>query len=275
MTLWEDAHNHDASVCGKYFSYWDLYNMMTDTNHLHVEFPVQIGLDDMLIFQAFDLFPNCVLGNLELVIQCSADALVWCCCDPLITLPEYLQRGCMNPTDNGDANLVAWIASNSNPNNGESRHTMLQVGAQHLVPFDTDCYYDRRFIQAFQEGRCATNLLPVKGDRGRYSYYFRDIHLYPVDILITEANSTLSGFKLPPQEIQLLSYHYAQTPMVVPAEIVRSYSFTTAPTDGGLNCVINVAMIFVKEICVLFPRLATDLTCFLNPMLANFSLQVD
>jgi hypothetical protein len=83
----------------------------------------------------------------------------------------------------------------------------------------------------------------------------------------------MSGFKLKEEEVANLKLHYAKVPMVVPAEIVRSYSFTTAPSNNGLNCVLNLAMNNVKEINVLFPRLASDLTCFLNPMLTHLQLR--
>jgi hypothetical protein len=43
---------------------------------------------------------------------------------------------------------------------------------------------------------------------------------------------------------------------------------------GGINCVATLPLINVKEVIVLFPRYATDLTVFHNPCLSNVQLQM-
>jgi hypothetical protein len=77
FALWEDAHNHNASVCGQYISMWYTYQAsLTGENALHVTFPVIIGFDDLLPFQNFEDFPSCVLRDFKLYISVSPDALV-------------------------------------------------------------------------------------------------------------------------------------------------------------------------------------------------------
>jgi hypothetical protein len=62
---------------------WDLYQAkLSETNSIHINFPVIIGFDDLLPFQNFGDFPACVLGDLKLIIRVSPDALVWCSVDP-------------------------------------------------------------------------------------------------------------------------------------------------------------------------------------------------
>jgi hypothetical protein len=274
MTVWEDAHNYDASVCGRYFSYYDLWHDMNEHSHIQFNFGVQIGFDDILCFEAFELFPSCALGQLELVITCSPDALVWCCVDPEVTIPEYLDRGNMNPLDKDATSLTEYLFD-KDLGAGTSHYIDLRVASKNLTPFDVDCYYDRRFTQVQQEGRCATNIFKVKGTNDHYSYDFKDITILPHDLKIEEAKSTLSGFNLRTEEVQKLIQHYKTTPMVIPSEHVVSYSFTTPPTEGQLNCVLNLNMVNVKEIEILFPRLSTDLTCFFNPMLRGLQLSFD
>jgi hypothetical protein len=158
---------------------------------------------------------------------------------------------------------------------GTSNYMDLRVASKNLTPFDVDCYYDRRFTQVQQEGRCATNIFKVKGTNDLYSYDFKDIVILPHDLTIDEAKSNLSGFNIRTEEVQKLVQHYKTTPMVIPSEHVVSYSFTTPPTEGQLNCVLNLNMVNVKEIEILFPRLSTDLTCFYNPMLRGLQLSFD
>jgi hypothetical protein len=272
MTQWEDVHNHNASVCGRYISYWDIKQNITAHNRLQIVFPVQIGFDDLLIFQAFDLFPSCAVGQLELVIMCSADALVWCCVDPTVTIPEYAERGNTNPYDVDSQELKDYLPY-TDATSGLSASIDLYTAGHNITPFSTDCYYDRRFIQAYQWGRCATNIFKIKGTNPNFSYDFKDITVYSEKMEFEIARSTISGFKIKQAVVQALLQHYSETPMVIPTEIVRGYSFTTPPADGGLNCVINLTMPHVKEVVVLFPRLASDLTCFLNPMLENLQIR--
>jgi hypothetical protein len=103
MTLWEDAHKHDTSVCGQYFSYWELYQKIDENDRLTLNFDMNIGFDDMLIFQAFEMFPSCALGELALVIQVCPDALVWCCCDLVTTIIETAERGALRLDKYGDS----------------------------------------------------------------------------------------------------------------------------------------------------------------------------
>jgi hypothetical protein len=110
-------------------------------------------------------------------------------------------------------------------------------------------------------------------DSKNFSYAGKDLVIFPVNIMIEEATSTLSGFKLTPPEVEVLIEHYSTTPMVIPSERVVVYSFTTAVAEGGLNCVLNVPMIHTTGSIILFPRLATDLTVFFNPMLRNLHIR--
>ncbi|GHU20153.1 hypothetical protein FACS189472_11010 [Alphaproteobacteria bacterium] len=250
-------------------------------NHLHVKFPVTIGFDDLLVFQAFELFPSCALGTLELVIWVSADALVYCCVDPKVTIPECLERGNMNPyelqrTAVHEEYLKVGLAR-VDQEQGHSTNLALYRAVNTLTPFNSDCYYDRRFTQARQPARVATNIFPIKGpapaaaDAGGiygYSYSYRDIEIQAIDIQVETAVSTITGFNIQPEHIRSLTEHYRTTPMVVPSEIIRVYPFTSLPSVNGVNCTLNLALNQVKMFIILFPRLPSDLTCFTNPMLS-------
>jgi hypothetical protein len=178
----------------------------------------------------------------------------------------------MNPGDRENDAWKAWMAE-TDPANGDSTHTQLRVGSMNIVPFDTDCYYEHCFTQVFQEGRCATNILPVKGLSKRYSYYWRDIHVYPVDIMVTEATSTLSGFKLGEAEKRLLKFHYSQTPFVLPAEKINFHSAGTPVGEGGNGQSTTIPFIYVKAMNFLFPTLPTDLCVFRNINQGGFQVR--
>jgi hypothetical protein len=185
MSQWIDVHNHSESMCGHYYSIWDIYKNTDAHGHFDVRFSLQVGFDDLLIFQAFELFPSCALGELELVIMCSPDALVWCSVDPKVSIPEYLECGNLNPYDVGQDSMEAQLNDlhRDKPQEGNDGKystfisTIYNAGNS-ITPITSDTYYDRRFIQAYQEGRCATNIFRIKGTNS-YSYGFKDIKMIP------------------------------------------------------------------------------------------------
>jgi hypothetical protein len=159
MSQWTDVHNHSESMCGHYYSIWDIYKNTEPNGNFDVKFSLQIGFDDLLIFQAFELFPSCALGELELVIMCSPDALVWCNVDPRVSIPEYLECGNLNPYDRGqdsredelnDLFKKAPEEVDGGDNEEDKKYTSFMSriynAANNITPLNSDTYYDRRFI---------------------------------------------------------------------------------------------------------------------------------
>jgi hypothetical protein len=76
---------------------------------------------------------------------------------------------------------------------------------------------------------------------------------------------TIMGFSLKDSVRDAFITYYKSTPFVIPAERVFIQSFSTGPTESGLNCAMNIPLLNAKEIITLFPRSANDLTVFRNP----------
>jgi hypothetical protein len=259
-SLWENVHSHNPSVCGRYFSLWDLHIAQQSGRKLHVEFPVIIGFDDFLPFQFFSLYPSSVFGELSLVIRVSPDAMVWCSVDPVSSILEQVDIS---------SAPVATTTGFTNP------VLDLKKIATNISTKDRQHYYDKRFIQLNAPGVAATNVI-ASGDTGAVLATFagHDLTVRADNIMIIEAVSTVCGFGLNPIFHSQLVRYYTSTPMVIPGEIVRTFNFSTGPNAGGLNCVATLPMINVKEVIVLFPRYATDLTVFHNPCLSNLQIQM-
>jgi hypothetical protein len=265
-TLWEDAHKHNASVCGKYFSHWELWEIFQNTpRKLRVQFPITIGFDDILPFQGFTYFPSAVFGDLALVIRVSPDALVWCSVDPKHTIVDEFDTR---------ENLLYnhWGISVANP-----VYDIQGVG-MHIRQVDQQWYYDKRFTQLNTSGHAATNVIYRTGfaqqDSEVAMYAGEDITVRADNIITWEANSTICGFALESGYKEVLRKRYEKQPFVVPGEVVRIFNFSTAPSANGLNCVLTIPMLNVKEVCVLFPRRATDLSTFYNPCLSGLQINM-
>jgi hypothetical protein len=86
------------------------------------------------------------------------------------------------------------------------------------------------------------------------------------DILITRsAVSTIMGFSIKDSVRQALEVYYHEVPFVIPSERIFIQSFSTGPSESGLNCAMNIPLTNAKEVITLFPRSANELTCFRNP----------
>jgi hypothetical protein len=187
--------------------------------------------------------------------------MVWCCCDPEVTLKQCLEIG------------NEWTADFEVEGQQRNGCSELYHVAHTIRPYYTECYYDRRYTQVFTYGRCFTGFFAVRDSAVHaYSYASRDITVNPTDMIVEQCWVTVCGFQLSQKTNQELRDYYAVNPMVIPSEYIRWYRFSTAPTSAGINCVISLAMNNVSEIILLFPRSGTDLTCFYNPMLRDINL---
>jgi hypothetical protein len=100
------------------------------------------------------------------------------------------------------------------------------------------------------------------------------IQFRPINVIARHVYSIIHGFKIKPDVLQRLAAFYSTNAFTVPSEIVRVYYFNTPPTSAGLNASTQAPFTHVKEIIVLFPRRAGDVTCYKNINYQNLQLQV-
>jgi hypothetical protein len=96
-------------------------------------------------------------------------------------------------------------------------------------------------------------------------YNLFPLRIEPQDLKTKTCESTVMGFSLRPEVIEALKDYYSRVPFAIPSENVDINSFSTGPTASGLNCNMSIPLNNAKEIIVLFPRNANDLTVFRNP----------
>ena len=77
-SLWENISNYSQTHAGVYVN----LNSFKDNGRAECEFDLNIPFDDLLALQAFDLFPNGIIGDLAIRFQVSPAGLVWAVLDP-------------------------------------------------------------------------------------------------------------------------------------------------------------------------------------------------
>jgi hypothetical protein len=244
-SLWEDVAAADESVCGIYLTYEQLKEQLTvDNKILHFKFPVTIGFDMLLPLQGFNLFPNSLFGDLSLIIKVNSNALVWACTDARRYIAErrlITVTGIGGVPSDACEQAFSKIVSNS-PND----------------------YFDHRFTQVRVPGHARSNIW-VNTTTEKAFYNMCNLTISPDSHITLDAVSTITGFSLREEVKSALATYYSTRPFVVPSERIWLNSFSTGPDAGGLNCSMTIPLNNAKEVIVLFPRSANDLTVFRNP----------
>ena len=77
-SLWENVSSYSQTHAGSYVN----LNSFKKNGKTFVEFDLNVPFDDLLALQAFDLFPNGIIGDLSIRFQVSPAGLVWAAIDP-------------------------------------------------------------------------------------------------------------------------------------------------------------------------------------------------
>ena len=124
-SLWENVSTYSQTHAG---SYVNLNSFKTD-GKTTTEFDLNVPFDDLLALQAFDLFPNGIIGDLSIRFQVSPAGLVWAAIDPY-TVAEakaYLEdNDSVSPEELEKLKLIKA--------HGHLKHQFTQIGNEALIP---------------------------------------------------------------------------------------------------------------------------------------------
>ncbi len=124
-SLWENVSNYSQTVAGAYVN----INSFKSNGKSQVEFDLNVPFDDLLALQAFDLFPNGIIGDLSIRFQISPAGLVWAAIDPY-TVAEtkaYLEDNESITTEELEKLKQITI-------HGHLKHQFTQIGNEAVIP---------------------------------------------------------------------------------------------------------------------------------------------
>jgi hypothetical protein len=221
-SLWEDVVKGDESVCGIYLSYEQLAAQLTPTNDiLRITFPVTIGFDMLLPLQGFNLFPNSLFGDLNLIIKVSPNGLVWACTDPELYLADRKRM--------------------INCGTDFAQYQISEQALKKFMPLSINDYFSHRFTQVRVDGlaRSQTFLETSDSNQTYAQYIYAPLRIDPSDSITLDATSTIMGFSLKDSVKSALATYYREVPFVIPAECITIQSYSTGPSASGLNCSVK------------------------------------
>jgi hypothetical protein len=165
----------DESVCGIYITYQDLITQINaNGGKVKINFDITIGFDMFVPTQGFNLFPNCIFGDLCAVIKLNPNALVWASTDP----SQYIRKRFQLMTI---------------PGGSDEEKAAIEASMGTIRPANSRHYYDHRFTQVRNPGIVRSALMTD----GRYSVYLTTpLTVTPAGLITQVAESTILGFSL-------------------------------------------------------------------------------
>ena len=232
-SLYENVSDYSQSVCGTYVDLVDI----TDGQKHDVEFEMNLPFEDMLALQAFDLYPNRIVGDIEIRFYVKPAGLVYCQVDPrkIKEVKEFME----------DSTIASTFKS---------------------IPI-----FKHGFTQIGNDSKIAA--LNVGSDKS-ITPTTESITLSCLGLTVTACKSNMFGFGVKESTLQAIEQMFSE-PVSIPSQQLDYNAFPTAPTAAGVQGTMNSPLSNITSITVVFPKHANDYTCFDNPIYHNLQLTIN
>jgi len=196
-----------------------------------------IPISDLIALQAFSLYPSQLIGEIALKVLFSSRAMVWCQVPPQAVLDAH------NFMNNTNLTLLGSYASSS-----------------HI--------FDRFFHQIGDSGNVV--------DIGTGPAYIQN-KITPIvtSFTVTHFKSQLMGFGIRPESYAAIADYLKSNPVILPAQQLQYYSYSTVPDPSGLNASMQIAFDNVECLTLMFPTTTQQVTVFQNPNVTNLQMNIN
>ena len=275
-SLWENVINMSPNVCGVYIPISSLCWEDDQTQKLvHIELELIIPFTDQLVLQAWRLYPNRLLGEIEEEVRFSLDGLVWCQIPPENVAKRMRKR------------VDQYLFEYNCP----------------IIPLEN------RFHQIGQRGRIVSSFKPIKqSDKFTPESEFvcltsmtfdpksvvkdkttsftpqtsgisakvtlNTLSVNTKNFKIREGRSNLFGFGLKPACYESLMSTF-QEPIIIPAQEMTRVIFDQLVKANGINISKSMPLKNATNITMMFPITPYDFTVYRNIMCTHVRLIID
>ena len=259
-SLYEKVSSYSPQVCGTYFNFDDF----KDGNPHDIEWDINIPFDDLLLFQAMDLFPNFAIPNVELRVYIDPAGLVWCPVNPQSVYDEkvFLEEESIEYTL-PSIKYSHHFTQINNSTTGIIKFKQVDGVVEESDDNDKDPYIDLGDTK--DQDKTKTH---------RIHYKSGPLTLYCTNLRITDFSSHMCGFG-----ICEASKHDITQELVkgidIPAQYLSFDSFPDAPGKNGIQTSLRSTLSNATNLSVVFPRHVNDITVMQNPMYQNMQLRID
>ena len=124
-SLWENISEYSQTHAGVYVNLEDF----KANGKTKAEFDLNIPFDDLLALQAFDLFPNGIIGDLSIRFQVTPAGLVWAVVDPVAVAEAKVFLEDNDTITTEELERLRTIKAR-----GHLKHQFTQIGNEAIIP---------------------------------------------------------------------------------------------------------------------------------------------
>ena len=261
-SLYENVSKYAKSICGVYINVDDF----KDGQEHIVEWTANIPFDNFLALQAFELFPNFAIPNIELRLYFDPAGLVWCPVDPYAVYDvKTLIEGA--------------TGLKSLPTNIDFKRGFTQIGNAAMCPssFNIDLSnvgaastltgYDSSMTEAQQ-------LALRQAAATSYAVSSSELTLFCSSMRINEFSSHMAGFGVCEQSLKEIVEVLSEG-LIIPSQILIYDGFPDAANSRGIQTNLRATLSNVTSLSIVFPKHANDLTVFENPVYEGLQLRIN
>jgi hypothetical protein len=246
-SLYDPVHEYDTSASGVYISLYDLRNIASANREYTVDIPVNIPITDILPFQAFREYPNNLFGELKIKFRISDKAFVFVMVDPTYSTHKYFFSHGFSSSIDATEKAEILTLTNAIPKMNE---------------------YDRGFFQFGTTGRMGY----LKFETPNYSIDSKPLSISMTTYTIPKCSCVIRGFKMDKKALEIERQKYSTELFTIPAQRIGISTFPQSASSTALKTSQNIALHFVTDFMVYFPKYPQQITCWENPMLQNLQL---
>ena len=235
-SIYDKIVEYATTKCGEYFNFDDFKDGKTHT----LEWTANIPFDDLLVLQAFELFPNFAIPNVEIRVYVDPAGLVWC---PVSPHAVY-------------------------------EHKTLIQGEEIKYELPQGLNYKRGFTQINEYATAINKFIVNEGKTDITDYGSGEIKLSCNNLSITELSSHMCGFGVCQQSLTEIM-DVLKEGIVIPTQYLTYDSFPDSAKERGIKSTVRATLSNVTNISVVFPKHANDITVMENPMYENLQLRID
>ena len=235
-SLYENVSQYAKSICGVYINVDDF----KDGQEHIVEWTANIPFDHFLVLQAFDLFPNFAIPNVELRLYFDPAGLVWCPVDPY-TVKDV---------------------------------KVLVEGATGIKELPTNIDFKRGFTQIGNSAMCPSSFNIDSNDNTKYDVRSTELTLFCQSMRITEFSSHMAGFGVCEESLREIA-EVLNSGLAIPSQILYYDGFPDAANTRGIQTNLRATLSNVTSLSIVFPKHANDLTVFENPVYDGLQLRIN
>ncbi len=238
-SLYENVATYSSSICGTYINLVDI----ADGLEHEYTFEMNLPFEDILALQAFDMFPNAIIGDLELKFYVKPRGLVWCMLDPS-TVKDYKEVCEGTTVENAILGTPAALF----------KHGFTQIGS------------NAKIITATTVDTTNDTITFIQGAS--------PISLSCSTMTINSLKSNMYGFGVNDASLQAIYETFAE-PQIIPSQQLDYNAFPLSATSSGIQSTINMPINNTSCISIMFPKHSSDYTVFENPVYQNLQLNIN